>query len=92
MPLETGTTKYENRCSSTRDKNSSIFVGMMTTKTIGRTTTLDHGKVLDLVSARHRLEGAGVRVAMPITEVPTGARLANIEKPVDVLIELVRSA
>ena len=48
--------------------------------------------VLDLESELHRLEGDGVRVVLPLTEVPTGARLAYIEGPDDVLIELVQPA
>ena len=48
--------------------------------------------VLDLESELRRLEGAGVRVVLPLTEVPTGSRLAYIEGPDDVLIELVQPA
>lgn len=48
--------------------------------------------VVDLDSELHRLEGAGIRVVLPLTEVPTGARLAYIEGPDDVLIELVQPA
>ena len=48
--------------------------------------------VADLESELRRLEGAGIRVVLPLTEVPTGARLAYIEGPDDVLIELVQPA
>ena len=48
--------------------------------------------VSDLKSELDRLEKAGVRVVLPLTEVPTGARLAYIEGPDDVLIELVQPA
>jgi catechol 2,3-dioxygenase-like lactoylglutathione lyase family enzyme len=37
-----------------------------------------------------RFEAAGVRVVLPITEVSGGTRLAYIEGPDDVLIELVQ--
>jgi catechol 2,3-dioxygenase-like lactoylglutathione lyase family enzyme len=46
--------------------------------------------VLDLESELHRLEDDGIRVVLPLTEVPTGARLAYIEGPDNVLIELVQ--
>ena len=46
--------------------------------------------VLDLESELERLEGDGVRVVLPLTAVPTGSRLAYIEGPDDVLIELVQ--
>lgn len=46
--------------------------------------------VLDLESELDRLRNAGVRVVLPLTEVPTGSRLAYIEGPDDVLIELVQ--
>ena len=59
----------------------------MAAKTIGRTATLYHGKVLD--SEWRWLKGAGVRVVMSITQVPTGVCPANIEGPDDVLIKLV---
>ncbi len=39
-----------------------------------------------------RLQEAGVRVVLPITEVAGGTRLAYIEGPDDVLIELVQPA
>ena len=39
-----------------------------------------------------RLQAAGVRVVLPITEVHGGTRLAYIEGPDDVLIELVQPA
>ena len=48
--------------------------------------------VLDLESELHRLEDDGIRIVLPLTEVPTGARLAYIEGPDDVLIELVQPA
>ncbi len=46
--------------------------------------------VEDLAADLARLEAAGVRVALPLTEVSGGARLAYIEGPDDVLIELVQ--
>lgn len=46
----------------------------------------------DLESELKRLEGEGVRVVLPLTEVGTGTRLAYIEGPDDVLIELVQPA
>ena len=48
--------------------------------------------VEDLEAELERLEGAGVRIVLPLTEVVGGARLAYIEGPDDVLIELVQSA
>ena len=48
--------------------------------------------VEDLGAELERLEGAGVRIVLPLTEVVGGARLAYIEGPDDVLIELVQSA
>lgn len=39
-----------------------------------------------------RLQAAGIRVVLPITEVAGGTRLAYIEGPDDVLIELVQPA
>jgi catechol 2,3-dioxygenase-like lactoylglutathione lyase family enzyme len=48
--------------------------------------------VLDLEAELDRLEKAGVRVVLPLTKVPTGALLAYIEGPDDVLIELVQPA
>ena len=48
--------------------------------------------VTDLESELKRLEGAGIRVVLPLTEVPSGSRLAYIEGPDDVLIELVQPA
>lgn len=48
--------------------------------------------VLDLEAELHRLEDAGIRIVLPLTEVPTGARLAYIEGPDGVLIELVQPA
>ena len=48
--------------------------------------------VTDLESELTRLEKAGIRVVLPLTEVPSGSRLAYIEGPDDVLIELVQPA
>ena len=48
--------------------------------------------VSDLESELDRLESAGVRIVLPLTQVPTGSRLAYIEGPDDVLIELVQPA
>ena len=39
-----------------------------------------------------RFEAAGVRVVLPVTEVGAGAKIAYIEGPDDVLIELVQPA
>ena len=47
--------------------------------------------VENLQAELDRLESAGVRIVLPLTEVPGGARLAYIEGPDDVLIELVQS-
>ena len=44
----------------------------------------------DIDSDMDRLEAAGIRVVLPITEVPGGGRLSYIEGPDDVLIELVQ--
>ncbi|MCE2457774.1 MAG: VOC family protein [Dehalococcoidia bacterium] len=46
--------------------------------------------VEDIESDIDRLSAAGVRVVLPITEVAGGAKLAYIEGPDDVLIELVQ--
>ena len=46
--------------------------------------------VEDLESELKRLEADGIRVVLPLTQVPTGTRLAYIEGPDDVLIELVQ--
>ena len=46
--------------------------------------------VEDIQSDIDRLSAAGVRVVLPITEVAGGAKLAYIEGPDDVLIELVQ--
>ena len=46
----------------------------------------------DLGAELKKLAEAGVRVVLPLTEVVGGARLAYIEGPDDVLIELVQSA
>jgi catechol 2,3-dioxygenase-like lactoylglutathione lyase family enzyme len=46
--------------------------------------------VEDLEADLERLEGAGVRIVLPLTEVVGGTRLAYIEGPDDVLIELVQ--
>ena len=48
--------------------------------------------VADLAGELARLEAAGVRVVLPLTDTPTGSRLAYIEGPDDVLIELVQPA
>ena len=48
--------------------------------------------VADLEAELEKLTGDGVRVVLPLTLVPTGSRLAYIEGPDDVLIELVQSA
>ncbi|MEE9229119.1 MAG: VOC family protein [Acidobacteriota bacterium] len=48
--------------------------------------------VEDLEAELHRLEKAAVRIVLPLTEVVGGARLAYIEGPDDVLIELVQRA
>jgi catechol 2,3-dioxygenase-like lactoylglutathione lyase family enzyme len=44
----------------------------------------------DIDSDMERLEAAGIRVVLPITEVAGGGRLSYIEGPDDVLIELVQ--
>ena len=46
--------------------------------------------VLDLEAELVRLETSGVRIVLPLTEVVGGTRLAYIEAPDDVLIELVQ--
>ena len=46
--------------------------------------------VEDLEADLDRLSGAGVRVVLPLTVVGGGTRLAYIEGPDDVLIELVQ--
>ena len=46
----------------------------------------------DIEADMDRLEKAGVRIVLPITEVLGGTRLAYIEGPDDVLIELVQPA
>ena len=48
--------------------------------------------VEDLESELARLEEAGIRIVLPLTVVPTGTKLAYIEGPDDVLIELVQAA
>ena len=48
--------------------------------------------VEDLRAELDRLQEAGIRVVLPYTETPTGSRLAYIEGPDDVLIELVQPA
>ena len=48
--------------------------------------------VEDLEADLARLESAGIRIVLPLTEVAGGARLAYIEGPDDVLIELVQRA
>ncbi len=47
--------------------------------------------VEDLESELERLESAGVRIVLPLTVVSTGTKLAYIEGPDDVLIELVQA-
>ena len=47
--------------------------------------------VTDLRAELERLEAAGIRIVLPYTETPTGTRLAYIEGPDDVLIELVQA-
>ena len=46
--------------------------------------------VADLAAELERLEKADVRIVLPLTEVVGGTRLAYIEGPDDVLIELVQ--
>jgi catechol 2,3-dioxygenase-like lactoylglutathione lyase family enzyme len=46
--------------------------------------------VEDLEADLERLEVAGIRIVLPLTEVVGGTRLAYIEGPDDVLIELVQ--
>ena len=46
--------------------------------------------VEDLEADLARLKSAGIRVVLPLTEVTGGTRLAYIEGPDDVLIELVQ--
>ena len=48
--------------------------------------------VEDIEADMARLEAAGVRVVLPITEVAGGTRLSYIEGPDNVLIELVQPA
>ena len=48
--------------------------------------------VEDLEAELARLESDGIRVVLPLTHTPTGSRLAYIEGPDDVLIELVQPA
>jgi lactoylglutathione lyase len=48
--------------------------------------------VADLAAELERLEKAQVRIVLPLTEVVGGTRLAYIEGPDDVLIELVQRA
>ena len=48
--------------------------------------------VSDLESELSRLKEAGIRVVLPLTELASGTRLAYIEGPDDVLIELVQPA
>ena len=48
--------------------------------------------VEDLEAELDRLEKAAVRIVLPLTEVVGGTRLAYIEGPDDVLIELVQRA
>ena len=53
---------------------------------------LEHfGFVVDDIDAdMARMDAAGIRVVLPITEVPGGGRLSYIEGPDNVLIELVQ--
>ena len=46
----------------------------------------------DLEAELDRLDKAGIRIVLPLTQVSSGARLAYIEGPDDVLIELVQRA
>jgi catechol 2,3-dioxygenase-like lactoylglutathione lyase family enzyme len=46
--------------------------------------------VTDLAAELRRLERAGIRTVLPLTEVVGGIKLAYIEGPDDVLIELVQ--
>ena len=46
--------------------------------------------VTDLAAELTRLESAGIRTVLPLTEVVGGTKLAYIEGPDDVLIELVQ--
>ncbi len=46
--------------------------------------------VEDLEADLDRLSAAGIRIVLPLTEISGGARLAYIEGPDDVLIELVQ--
>ena len=48
--------------------------------------------VEDLAADLARLENDGIRVVLPLTEVTGGTKLAYIEGPDDVLIELVQRA
>lgn len=48
--------------------------------------------VYDLAAELSRLEKSGIRIVLPLTEVAGGTRLAYIEGPDDVLIELVQPA
>ena len=48
--------------------------------------------VEDLAADLTRLENDGIRVVLPLTEVTGGTKLAYIEGPDDVLIELVQPA
>ncbi|MBM3943108.1 MAG: VOC family protein [SAR202 cluster bacterium] len=46
--------------------------------------------VKDLQAEMERLKRTGIKVVLPLTDVPGGTRLAYIEGPDDVLIELVQ--
>ena len=46
--------------------------------------------VEDLEAELDRLSGVGIRIVLPLTEISGGARLAYIDGPDDVLIELVQ--
>ena len=52
----------------------------------------EKARVLHARDSADGLESAGVRIVLPLTEIEGGARLAYIEGPDDVLIELVQSA
>ena len=49
-------------------------------------------RVEDLEAEMTRLEAEGIRVVLPLTVTPQGIKLAYIEGPDDVLIELVQAA
>ena len=47
--------------------------------------------VADLAKELERLEKAGIKIRRPLTVIPDGMRLAFIEAPDDVLVELVEA-